>query len=189
MKRPDDMACVQVRDLLPLAAGQDLADAPARAVWGHLSGCMACRREYSTYLERRSALAELDPGRLGKRSGQEEFFAELQEDVLAQVGRGSSTGSRRTLPRLRLAAAAAVLLLAGALVIPDEDAGGLLQRDPIPGQPTLRNSVYVPLYYPQGLAAQQEVELVFGTDMVPTWPARLEGWVADRPVVFREDDR
>ena len=70
-----DGSCERMRDHLALAAGQDLSDAAARRVWNHLAACMSCRREYSSYLELRSALAKLDPsGRSDAWDLESEFF-------------------------------------------------------------------------------------------------------------------
>ena len=160
MREAGDTTCGNVREAVALAAGQDLPDAEARRVWSHLARCMACRREYSAFLDLRSALKRLDPERQpGCAPEGAEFFGSLQRDIMARVE--EAPVSRRRVAAW--AAAAAALLLSAALLLTDGRSPGLLERTPIEPAASVRRVAppLVPLSYPQGLEAQRQLEMLF----------------------------
>jgi hypothetical protein len=147
--------CRQVRAQLGLLAGNDLPVASARAAWAHLAECAGCREDFGALRAARAALADVERARPAGWPG-EEFFAELQRDVLAAAAAPVATPRRRA-PAWAAGVAAAVLIATGAVLLqPRGD--GLLEREPIAGTPQRAESrgqireVGWPI---QGLGAQE----------------------------------
>lgn len=111
------LSCRAVRDLLPLHAGGDLPAPRGHAVDEHLSGCLACFREYREFLDLRGRLGVLaeEPLPAGALDG-------FTEEVMARIAIGEAgpaaelparPGRLLSLPRLAAAAALLVGLFAG----------------------------------------------------------------------------
>ena len=104
------MSCRRIRELLPLYADDDLGEAERAMVAAHLEGCPACRERLSADQELRGALQRLAADDAGQG-----IAPAVRARVMAGLERESL---RRTLGSLAGATtAAAVLLLAGALVL------------------------------------------------------------------------
>ena len=162
MTERTELSCEAVRGMLPLASGQDVGEPQARAVWSHLAACMACRVEYSEFLDIRSRLRELEPTAEATQSLPDGFFADLQRDIVARAQPVESERSRW--PVWGGLAAAACLL--GIVLANWDQPPGMFDRSPIPSQAARGvSSSLTPLGYPaQGLGARAQVDRMFGKD-------------------------
>ncbi len=122
------MTCRKARQLLPLAAGDDLGPRRARAVRAHLEACQDCRRELE---ELRRALAEFKAG--ARREAVPDWSDGEWKALMAGATQGARgrrgdegvSGVRRPWPRW--AAASALGALVGFAVL------SLLFKGPGPG--------------------------------------------------------
>ena len=104
------MNCRNVRKLLPLAAGGDLAGSRAAEVAAHLEGCPACRAELEVYRSSLKRIREFDSGAAAGASWDE---ADWTKTVREAVRRGQAAGAVRS----KLVLRPAVLALAGLALV------------------------------------------------------------------------
>jgi len=107
------MTCRKVRQLLPLAVGDDLGPRRARAARAHLDACPACRRELE---ELRQALAEFKAE--ARREAVPDWSAGEWKSLMARAAQGARRrredegvfGARKPWPRWAAASALGVLV-------------------------------------------------------------------------------
>jgi hypothetical protein len=104
------MNCTQVKELLPLYAGHDLANNREHLVTAHLQTCAACSLASAAYRDARELMHGFAPPVFG-----DEVYAEIRQNVWKQIERVPRTRSRFESIAIwfqpRLAWAAAVVLL------------------------------------------------------------------------------
>jgi hypothetical protein len=105
------MNCTQVEELLPLYAGQDLAEGREQLVTAHLQSCAACSLAVAEYRETRGLMQDFTPAVFD-----DEVYAAIRQNVWEQIE--SQPQSRalfewisvRFQPRLGWAAATALMI-------------------------------------------------------------------------------
>ncbi len=122
------MTCRKMRQLMPLAAGDDLRPRRARAFRAHIAACPACREELQAH---RAALAALRTAADGENAPDwtEAEWRVLMARAAGQAGPGRAGEEPPARPaiRARWAAASAAGALVGLAAL------ALLLRGPIPG--------------------------------------------------------
>lgn len=124
--------CAKVGSWLPGFVGDNLDADAAAIVRAHLRDCVLCRREAAALQQARNALQRL--GTAPAPGVDDAWFAELQRDVVAAVGRQAHRVGPRWWEICRWplsAAAAAALFLCGWWLVRDAGPESLLQRPPI----------------------------------------------------------
>lgn len=107
------MTCRKIRQILPLAAGDDLGPRRARAVRAHLEACPACRHELE---ELRQALAEFKAE--ARREAVPDWSAAEWKALMVRATQGArgrredegAFGARKPWPRWAVASALGVLV-------------------------------------------------------------------------------